>query len=117
MNGGVGIGMDLWIGGSEFFENVITQGGTPSPFNYYEETCFTTQFAAEPSTSGFITIGIVRVGSIVNLLIPTITLGGPTTADTVHTVPGDELPPRFKTGLHSTRRSFYNYCKFIYRSW
>ena len=44
VDGGVGIAKDLWLGGSEYFENVATLGGIPSAFDYYEEACFSTGF-------------------------------------------------------------------------
>lgn len=95
--GGVGIGQDIWIGGSEFFDNVRLQGGIPSPFNYYEETCHQMFFTTNPSSgaTGFVTIAIVRVGSIVNLLVPSITMNAPSTG-VIITLPGFELPLRFR---------------------
>ncbi len=97
VNGGVGIGEDLWIGGSEYFANVTTQGGTPSPFNYYEETCFTTRFIAGVA-SATVTIGIVRIGSIVNLLIPAFTMSNTQACAVISTAGfggGPTLPARF----------------------
>lgn len=97
VNGGVGIGEDLWIGGSEYFANVTTQGGTPSPFNYYEETCFTTRFIAGVA-SATVTIGIVRIGSIVNLLIPAFTMSTTQAGEVISTAGfsgGPTLPARF----------------------
>lgn len=95
--GGMGIGQDLWIGGSEFFDNVRLQGGTPSPFNYYEETCVDMLFVADPQPGGnaFVTIPVVRVGSIVNLLVPSITLNA-ASSGVVITAAGFELPSRFR---------------------
>ena len=74
VNGGVGIGQDLWLGGSEFFANVSTEGGTPSPLNYYEETCFPMQFQFDGGTPTTVLVQAVRIGNLVNLLIPTILL-------------------------------------------
>lgn len=97
VNGGVGIAQDLWLGGSEYFANVANEGGVPSPFNYYEETCVTMAFqfdAGLPAT--FVQVQIVRVGSLVNLLIPAMTLNQGAGFGDVHTLPGWELPPRFR---------------------
>lgn len=95
VNGGVGIAQDLWIGGSEFFSNVFTQGGIPSPFNYYEETCHTMAFRFDGNPNPvFVNIAIVRVGALVNLLIPAMVFGPG--IGLVETVPGWELPSRFR---------------------
>jgi len=97
VDGGVGIGEDLWIGGSEYFANVTTQGGTPSAFNYYEETCFTTRFVAG-AASATVTIGIVRIGSIVNLLIPAFIMSTTQAGEVISTAGfsgGPTLPARF----------------------
>lgn len=74
VNGGVGIALDLWIGGSEFFQEVITEGGTPSPFNYYEETCVPMVFAYGGSTTAVL-VQVVRIGNLVNLLVPAMIFG------------------------------------------
>lgn len=97
--GGLGIGRDIWIGGSEFFDNVRLQGGIPSPFNYYEETCSPMLFRTNPisGATGLVTIAIVRVGSIVNLLVPSITMSGAIpSGGVIVTSPGFELPVRFR---------------------
>ena len=79
-NGGAGIAQDLWIGGSEYFENVETEGGTPTAFNYYEEACFSTAFIwgglpATPTEN--VLVRVIRVGNIVNILIPAIVINNP----------------------------------------
>lgn len=96
--GGVGVGKDVWKGGSEFFTNVATAGGTPAPLNYYEEACFTTPFVwggatVEPATA--VTIKMVRVGDVVNLIVPVITINNPGVhVDVINSV--NPLPFRFR---------------------
>lgn len=98
VNGGVGIAQDLWLGGSEFFSNVTTQGGTPSPFNYYEETCVPMTFRFDAGTPTQVSIQVVRVGALVNLLIPSMVLDQGVGVGVVQTVPSWELPARFRPG-------------------
>lgn len=105
VNGGVGIAQDLWLGGSQFFANVTTEGGTPSPFNYYEEACHTMSFTFDASAvPTVVDLNITRVGNIVNLIIPQMSLdnaaGSPGTVHTTSTFPFSlwELPPRFRPG-------------------
>lgn len=80
-NGGASIAQDLWIGGSEYFANTTTGGaGIPSAFNYYEEACFSTAFLwgglpATPTEN--VMIRVIRVGNIVNILIPAIVINNP----------------------------------------
>lgn len=90
VNGGIGIAQDLWIGGSQFFQEVTRQGGIPSPLNYYEETCAAMNFEFATSNN-IVTIQVVRIGNLVNLLIPMMIFGSG--VDTVHSV--TTLPPRF----------------------
>lgn len=95
VNGGVGIGADLWLGGSEFFNQVINEGGVPSPLNYYEETCVPMVFNYAGATKITVQVQVVRIGNIVNLLVPVLafTLGGLDTVESVNT-----LPLRFAPG-------------------
>jgi hypothetical protein len=77
--GGVGIAQDLWLGQNQYFADVSPLG-IPAPLNYYEETIFSTGFifggqTVNPSTS--VAIRIVRVGDIVNLIIPEIIYPNP----------------------------------------
>lgn len=78
--GGVGIGKDLWKGNCQFFANVEVEGGVPGCLDYYEETCYATAFTwggqpVTPATS--VAIRIVRVGDLVNILIPEIIINNP----------------------------------------
>lgn len=104
VNGGVGIAQDIWLGGSEFFQNVASEGGTPSPFNYYEETCFpiTFNFAGAPNIT--VQVQAVRIGNLVNLLIPTLifALGGTDTVSSVNTIPARFAPGCTVRGAAST---------------
>lgn len=93
VNGGAGIAQDLWIGGSEYFQEVTREGGTPSAFNYYEETCFDMSFEYNVSTTT-VTIQVVRVGNLVNLLIPTMFFDPSAAPDTVHST--TVMPERFR---------------------
>ncbi len=91
VTGGVGVAKDVWIGDSLILPN-ITNGpaatgvtgpvtiGTPTPLNYYEETCFSTPFiwgglTVNPPES--VLIRAVRLGNVVNLLIPPIHYDNP----------------------------------------
>lgn len=95
VNGGVGIAGDLWLGGSEFFNHVIDEGGVPSPFNYYEETCVPMIFNYAGAPNITVQVQVVRIGNLVNLLIPILVfaLGG---FDTVESI--NMLPARFAPG-------------------
>lgn len=93
VNGGVGIAQDLWMGDSIFFQQVIREGGTPSPFNYYEETCFDMTFEYSTSTTT-VAIQVVRIGNLVNLLIPTMFFDPSAAPDTVHSI--TQMPVRFR---------------------
>lgn len=80
VNGGVGVAKDVWKGNCVFFEEVELEGGTPGCFNYYEETSYSTPFVwggqpVTPATN--VTIRIIRVGNVVNLLIPEIIIDNP----------------------------------------
>lgn len=80
VNGGAGIAKDIWIGGDQYFTNVIAEGGTPCAFNYYEESCFSTTFTwagVTTTPSASVLIHVVRVGNLVNLIIPPIILNNP----------------------------------------
>lgn len=98
VNGGVGIAKDLWLGGSQYFSNVVTEGGIPSAFNYYEEACFSTSFVfgGLPTTPPqSVLIKIVRVGNIVNLMIPPVIINNPGIhIDVIRSF--TPLPPRFR---------------------
>lgn len=91
VTGGVGVAKDIWIGDSLFLPN-ITFGpaapgvtgpmtiGVPTALNYYEETCFSTPFiwggqTVNPPES--VLIRAVRLGNIVNLIIPSIYYNNP----------------------------------------
>lgn len=93
VNGGVGIAQDLWLGGSQFFQQVIREGGTPSPLNYYEETCVTMNFEFAGQNS-IVQVQVVRIGNLVNLLIPILSFGPG--IDLVTSVVN--LPARFAPG-------------------
>jgi predicted acyltransferase (DUF342 family) len=78
--GGVGIAKDLWKGSCQFFGNVEEEGGTPGCLDYYEETCYSTAFTwggqpVTPATN--VLVRIVRVGNLVNILIPEIIINNP----------------------------------------
>ena len=92
VNGGVGVAQDLWLGGSEFFANVTTQGGTPSPLNYYEETCFPLIFEFNGIAAASVLVQIVRIGNLVNILVPSLLL----TAGTGVVTTLNQLPVRFR---------------------
>lgn len=104
VNGGAGIGRDLWLGGCQYFANVFTNtgvtgpAGIPSCFNYYEETCFATTFiwGGIPTSPGqSVLIKAIRVGNIVNLLIPPIIINNPGRhIDVVYSF--SPLPPRLR---------------------
>lgn len=98
VNGGVGVGKDVWKGNCVFFEEVELEGGTPGCFNYYEETSFSTSFVwggqpVTPPTN--VTIRIIRVGNVVNLLIPEIFIDNPGAHIDVITS-ASPLPARFR---------------------
>lgn len=98
VDGGVGVAKDLWLGGAEYFAQVATQGGTPTALDYYEESCFSSAFiwggqTVNPATS--VQVKIVRVGDIVNLLIPAFIISNPGThIDVVSSA--SPLPARFR---------------------
>lgn len=96
--GGAGVSKDIWKGGSEFFAQVSATGGTPTALNYYEETCFSTPLVwggVTTSPSESVLIRIVRLGNIVNLLIPAVTLNNPGThSDVINSLKA--LPVRFR---------------------
>ncbi len=94
VNGGVGIAQDLWLGGSQFFQQVTREGGVPSPLNYYEETCVSMNFEFA-GQNNIVSVQVVRIGNLVNLLVPILTYG-PGGPDTVHSVVN--LPARFAPG-------------------
>lgn len=98
VNGGVGIAKDVWKGNCVFFANVEAEGGTPGCFNYYEETSYSTSFVwggqpVTPATN--VTVRIVRVGNVINLLIPEIIIDNPGTHIDVITS-ATPLPTRFR---------------------
>jgi cytoskeletal protein CcmA (bactofilin family) len=91
VTGGAGVAKDIWIGDSLYLPN-ITFGpaapgvtgpmtiGVPTALNYYEETCFSTPFiwgglTVNPPES--VLIKAVRLGNLVNLLIPPIQYTNP----------------------------------------
>ena len=109
VTGGVGVAKDVWIGDSLYLPNVtfgpaapgvtgaLTQG-VPTALNYYEETCFSTSFiwgglTVNPPES--VLIKMVRLGNIVNLLIPPIFYNNPGTHIDVITSTR-ALPVRFR---------------------
>lgn len=71
---------------------VATTGGTPSVFNYYEETTHATTFTANgtgsPGTSSSVTLRITRIGNFVSIFVPTFnaTTGTTTTSFSADTV-------------------------------
>lgn len=78
--GGVGIAKDLWEGNCQFFAEVESEGGIPGCLDYYEETCFSTSFAwggqpVTPATN--VLVQLIRVGNIVNIIIPEIVINNP----------------------------------------
>lgn len=109
VDGGVGVSKDTWVGGSIFFPNStfgpgspgITGAatvGVPTAFNYYEESCFATPFTwggltVNPPES--VLIRAVRLGNIVNLIIPSIEYDNPGTHIDVVTS-ANALPVRFR---------------------
>lgn len=98
VNGGVGIAKDVWKGNCVFFANVEDEGGTPGCFNYYEETSYSTSFVwggqpVTPATN--VTVRVVRVGNVVNLLIPEIIIDNPGAHIDVITS-ATPLPTRFR---------------------
>lgn len=109
VTGGVGVAKDVWVGDSIFLPNItvgpIAPGvtgpvtiGTPTPLNYYEETCFSTPFiwgglTVNPPES--VLIRAVRLGNIVNLIIPPIHYDNPGTHIDVVTSTR-ALPVRFR---------------------
>ena len=93
VNGGVGIAQDLWMGDSIFFQQVTREGGDPDPLNYYEESCFEMTFEYNADTT-LVTIQVVRIGNLVNLLIPTMFLDPSAAPDTVHSI--TQMPERFR---------------------
>lgn len=104
VSGGVGIGQDLWIGGAEFFQHVVDEGGTPTAFNYYEETCVPMifNFAGAPNIT--VQVQVVRIGNLVNLLIPTMIfgIGGTGVINSVNTLPARFAPGCTVRGAAST---------------
>lgn len=104
VNGGVGIGADLWLGGSEYFQNVFTQGGIPSAFNYYEEACFPMIFTFAGAPSITVQVQVVRIGNLVNLLIPALifALGGTGLVTSTNTIPARFAPGCTVRGASST---------------
>lgn len=98
VDGGAGIAQDLWLGGCQYFTEVATEGGTPGCFDYYEEACFSTPFTWGGSTVAPATnviIRALRVGSIVNLLIPLIIINnGGLHVDVIRST--TPLPQRFR---------------------
>lgn len=103
VGGGAAIGLDLWIGGSEFFQQVVREGGTPSPFNYYEETCFPVSFSFAGQTT-VVQVQAVRVGNLVNLIVPVLTwpLGGVSRVVSVTQIPARFAPGCVVRGAAST---------------
>lgn len=109
LTGGVGVAKDVWVGDSLFLPNItvgpIAPGvtgpvtiGTPTPLNYYEETCFSTRFiwgglTVNPPES--VLIRAVRLGNVVNLLIPPIYYDNPGVHIDVVTST-NALPVRFR---------------------
>lgn len=92
------VGRDLWLGGSEYFANVSSEGGVPTSFDYYEETCYSTAFTwggltVNPAT--YVDVRVIRVGNIVNLLIPEIIYYNPGIHIDVLTAT-DPMPDRFR---------------------
>ncbi len=74
------IGKNLWIGGAEYFANTQAEGGVPTSFDYYEESCYATAFTwggltVNPPAS--VMVRVIRVGNIVNLLIPATIYNNP----------------------------------------
>lgn len=74
------IGRDLWLGGSEYFALTEAEGGIPTSFDYYEESCFSTAFTwagltVTPPAS--VMVKAIRVGNIVNLKIPSVIINNP----------------------------------------
>jgi predicted acyltransferase (DUF342 family) len=95
VDGGVGIARDLWEGGSEYLP---TASGIASPLDYYEESTFSTGFiwggvTVAPTLN--LLVRIVRVGDLVNILIPNIIISNAGTHIDVisSTTP---LPTRFR---------------------
>jgi hypothetical protein len=72
--GGAGVAQDIWIGGSIYFTAPVSVGGIPTALDYYEVACFSTPFTwgGTVSPALYLTIKIVRVGNLVNLIIPPI---------------------------------------------
>ncbi len=99
-NGGMGIAKDLWEGGCQYFNNASAElaGYTPTCFDYYEETCYATSFiwGGQPVTPATnVLVRVIRVGSIVNVLIPAIIINNPGTHIDVITS-STPLPARFR---------------------
>lgn len=109
VTGGAGVAKDIWNAGSLYLANVAvtpaapgvsgaSSTGTPTALNYYEETCF-----ASPFTWGGLTVNppesilirAVRLGNVVNLLIPPIYYNNPGTHIDVITS-SQALPVRFR---------------------
>jgi len=95
--GGAGVAEDVWIGGSIYFTAPVSVGGVPTALNYYEVACFSTPFiwGGTITPALYLTIKIVRVGDIVNLIIPPILISnpGPHVDVITSTLP---LPNRFR---------------------
>jgi hypothetical protein len=68
-----------------------TVGGTPTAFNYYEQTTFSTTFTGGTFTSGSIIIGFIRAGSVV-----TMTINGFNGAATASITNNTAIPARFR---------------------
>lgn len=78
--GGAGIAKDVWKGGCQFFAEVEAEGGIPGCLDYYEETCFSTAFiwGGQPVTPATnVLVQLIRVGNIVNIIIPEIVINNP----------------------------------------
>lgn len=76
-NGGVGIENDLWVGNAEYLP---TNQGVAAGLDYYEETVYATIFTwggitVSPGLS--IPIRLVRIGDLVNVMIPAFVINNP----------------------------------------
>lgn len=78
--GGAGVAKDVWEQGCQFFSVVEADGGIPGCLDYYEETCFSTAFiwGGQPVTPATnVLVQLIRVGNIVNIIIPEIIINNP----------------------------------------
>lgn len=78
--GGAGVAQDIWIGGNIYFDDVVAAGGIPGALDYYEVSCISTPFTwggTSVNPALYLQIRIIRVGSIVNLIIPPIIISNP----------------------------------------